>query len=676
MRHERELLVRPWLPCPELAQREDEENNGWNRRRFRRMRAEIAVFPDGDVLGVTVYKPSGEPEARYWTSKTQHGLDVFRKDRYNYSHEREPGRMYGGMLDSDRHIVTTYGGESLYGYDNEERLVLDYVGGGRDFDEALCRYQMQQTERRRERKKDKIRDEIRKRFAGVEPPPEAFLQWCRDVLMAGNRYLWFEEAGKRETAALCSHCGETVTVRRPYKEHGEGVCPACGSHCTYRSGKKMARKYGESYEAEAASMEAWGETEILIRCYKVLLEFRGGLKGKGPPIGRLSLWEETRRYVNRTDGSSTAYYTRIPCGVTLDGFGAQPIYYGGKMARLWPEGIQEIRAGTPLRYIPIEELEGVTLEVDYVWKRAAERPVVEYLIKMGLHNLAGYLLRAEVTNRVSTVMELNGRTPAELLRVDKTDVRTLVDADPGAEALLIYRVLKKCGVRVDAEQLRQIDEMGLQHAHAAALCNMARRSSLGKALRYIRSQGENENRSCGRWQDYIDMAERLGKDTSNGMIAFPRDLDKAHDEAQKAVKLLDDAETDRSICRRAAKLAVWQWEFNGLCIRPAHSCAELRAEGEALSHCVGRASYAEKMAAGRTAIFFIRKKDEEETPYATLEIDLTTKRVIQCYGERDRYPGDRVKEFYKKWEERVVNGPQRDGKPAPYTRKATERRSA
>jgi len=74
MRHERELLARPWLPCPEIEQREDEVNNGWNRRSFRRMRAELAEFEDGNVLGVTVYDRKGKAEGRYWTSETQHGI--------------------------------------------------------------------------------------------------------------------------------------------------------------------------------------------------------------------------------------------------------------------------------------------------------------------------------------------------------------------------------------------------------------------------------------------------------------------------------------------------------------------------------------------------------------------------------------------------------------------------
>jgi hypothetical protein len=60
--------------------------------------------------------------------------------------------------------------------------------------------------------------------------------------------------------------------------------------------------------------------------------------------------------------------------------------------------------------------------------------------------------------------------------------------------------------------------------------------------------------------------------------------------------------------------------------------AELKAEGKALHHCVG--TYAERVANGSTNIFFIRKAEQPDTPYYTLEIGQNGS-IVQCRGNKN-----------------------------------------
>ena len=55
---------------------------------------------------------------------------------------------------------------------------------------------------------------------------------------------------------------------------------------------------------------------------------------------------------------------------------------------------------------------------------------------------------------------------------------------------------------------------------------------------------------------------------------------------------------------------------------------EIRAEGEALHHCVG--GYVERVAKGETNIFFVRKADEPDKSYFTMEWNHN--KIIQCTG--------------------------------------------
>lgn len=74
-------------------------------------------------------------------------------------------------------------------------------------------------------------------------------------------------------------------------------------------------------------------------------------------------------------------------------------------------------------------------------------------------------------------------------------------------------------------------------------------------------------------------------------------------------------------------------------------------EGKILDHCVG--SYAKRHADGQTTIFFIRKTDDPETPYYTLEYDFECMCILQNRGFKNCAPPEEVRAFAEKWNERV-----------------------
>ena len=62
-------------------------------------------------------------------------------------------------------------------------------------------------------------------------------------------------------------------------------------------------------------------------------------------------------------------------------------------------------------------------------------------------------------------------------------------------------------------------------------------------------------------------------------------------------------------------------------------------EGRSLHHCVGRNdTYMKKMADGISWILFLRKKENLDRPYYTIEISLKDDHIIQFYSEYDRQP--------------------------------------
>ena len=94
---------------------------------------------------------------------------------------------------------------------------------------------------------------------------------------------------------------------------------------------------------------------------------------------------------------------------------------------------------------------------------------------------------------------------------------------------------------------------------------------------------------------------------------------------------------------------------NGLVLVVPQNINEIKAEGEALHHCVG--SYVDKVARGETSIFFIRKVQEADKPYFTMEFN--NNHVIQCRGLHNcGMPPDVeafIKVFEKKMQETAMN---------------------
>lgn len=80
----------------------------------------------------------------------------------------------------------------------------------------------------------------------------------------------------------------------------------------------------------------------------------------------------------------------------------------------------------------------------------------------------------------------------------------------------------------------------------------------------------------------------------------------------------------------------------------AKSPSELVHEGDFLHHCVGRMNYDQKFAREESLIFFVRNKENIQTPFVTLEYSLKNHKILQCYADHDTKPEDNVLDFVNK----------------------------
>lgn len=168
---------------------------------------------------------------------------------------------------------------------------------------------------------------------------------------------------------------------------------------------------------------------------------------------------------------------------------------------------------------------------------------------------------------------------------------------------------------------------------------------------------------CWRWdiyRDYIDAVVYLGLDLKDTKNAFPQDLMRMHDlriDEMHSKKAEEDKKAQAELYARfeSAAEALKRFEIAGaFCIVIPTSPADLKKEGDALHHCVGKMGYDKKMADGRSFIAFLRNPDDMKKPFVTLEYNLQNKRLQQCYADHDKKPQEDVEAFAQEWAEKVT----------------------
>lgn len=74
---------------------------------------------------------------------------------------------------------------------------------------------------------------------------------------------------------------------------------------------------------------------------------------------------------------------------------------------------------------------------------------------------------------------------------------------------------------------------------------------------------------------------------------------------------------------------------------------ELKFEGKVMGHCVGGSNYKQKLKNKLSLILSIR--DQKNEPHVTIEIDISSRTVVQQYGKSNKEPVKKYRDFIKEF---------------------------
>lgn len=441
--------------------------------------------------------------------------------------------------------------------------------------------------------------------------PDDFIQWCEAELMQG-KYLFFSNKAKGERKVYCTACQSTYEESAEIHHEAEGVCKHCGTHAIYH-----AERYHHTIKEEhLATVCSRSGNTLLIETREVLRKFDDELKPKYYISGLENILvfpEEKKhkiyRYCLRNIYGTYDWYRYID----------ELSRYNGK---LYDRNLQRV---FPAHYIKDVErvAQGYAGEINTtnLLINLTLIPQTEYLLKMGMTKLAA---------QAEKIKFRNGRGFSDVMGVPPhyKDIYKRLNISISEHEM----ICRMKGI-ITESQLVTMRKYGLTAPYLVEGMMEKYDSSLDKILNYLKKQmisigHKDMNETARYWIDYLDMAENervLTKDTK-----FPPNLKLEHDRLTDMINERKDRERAEKLEREAKEAAERLERFEKMAercqtkkyiIQIPKVADDLVREGQALHHCVGNGTYWARHARGTSLICFIRKKQEPDTPYFTMEIN-------------------------------------------------------
>lgn len=294
----------------------------------------------------------------------------------------------------------------------------------------------------------------------------------------------------------------------------------------------------------------------------------------------------------------------------------------------------------------------------------------KYCAYDGQVDILKYLAMYEKNPKVELVAKLMGtRFAASKMIVskvnkDKNFVFWLRDHKQEIEHETIPVVLKAYNDKISIKDAnKEIDLMNwfkqeVRYSYSRnkqALSKFYSSSDKGQKAKIIRYLKYNDI-SPDHYADYLNALKELNIDMSDTKNIFPKDF-KYWSEVRinqfATLQAQRDASKYRELSKKmlavAQKYAALTIEGEQFVVLIADSKPALIKEGTALHHCVGKMDYDQRIIKEQSLIFFIRRAENKDKPFVTVEFSIPEKRILQCYGVRDSKPDKEVLDFVGAW---------------------------
>ncbi len=539
----------------------------------------------------------------------------------------------------------------------------------------------------RERKESRRLARMKELMARIPALPEGIRGWVHE--REGAQDFAFHD--KNTGMWHCTACGAGYakeglrTAEGKVAAHNQyATCPNCGKRiqAKTRTGHMEAKSHFLLLQPVDAYMG-------VARFFDVMLYWDGtGRRVRLSEAVRVALY----RMGYQPKYTGKIYYNQNTTERTWDEGKACFDYKGNPASRrtygcfLYPEGIAGALAQTAWQdWAAVFQMlaeGGQKLDYDRLMRVQDEGRVIG-LVEMLYKGRFYRLLRETAAGismwygRYTGLLDPDGQTVTEVFGIrDRQRVYRIREADGGEGMVEWMRHEEGSGGRIPQEMLIWLDG---EHIRPKDTEFLAGRMSTVQVKNYVLRQqaggyrGKKAKDILEQWADYLSMCGKLGKHTDDVMVYRPGDLKRRHDEAvaecerrRMEWEMERDAEMARQeACRMRERFPGAEEVLAGIrgkygysngeyTIRVPESLMEIMQDSRALHHCAGASDrYFDRIVQRETYICFLRRADEPDKPYYTIEVE-PGGTIRQHRGMYDEEPDiEKIRPFLREWQEAI-----------------------
>ena len=457
-----------------------------------------------------------------------------------------------------------------------------------------------------------------------------------------QEYLWFNMP---DGEAYCTACRQEMPRPKEARHKEYTHCPACGRIVQARSEKISHSNLRQEFYAVQWQKSVLEKDVLVMIGFFCDADYRRNAKAEKQIIpvlidifryGKSAVRYQRCAYGYEGTGKCTWYKRRNVAAIGS-------AYFGMKKPEIIFSERRFMRAleGTPFKgayetIIESERQQGIIRRGDMseLISHIARKPWIEYMIKAGFPKVA----ESAIGTIEGGLLAYRKKTVREIMKLSTDRYAELKGKRADITSGTLW-VIQKCdaqGVRIKLAEAERLSKKIPHHRRDRLMDGVTR-----EAVRYML----REENDLIELLDYWEMARNAEMDLRDPEVKYPRRLTEAHDRLADALEAERERnryaiyapraeKNQRKLDERMQALErKYCFSANGLVLRPARTLMELINESNALSHCV--ASYIEGYAEGRTDICFLRRAEEPDRPWRTIEISPRTGEVIQDRGKRN-----------------------------------------
>lgn len=476
----------------------------------------------------------------------------------------------------------------------------------------------------------------------------------------GNENFFMVPDREDKQKAICSRCGKHIVLAKFKLSHKDRTtCPKCGADGevvhAWRRARTQAKYYFTYFERALYDKEAIIARSFAV--YRCICTDTGEIFDDYVPREYYLMRKgEAIHWTHECDFWGHEWWSKRRSLYSKD----YVMELSGYQVCLGLDRLKPLLKDSWLKYSQLDafiRLTGAEDAFRYI-VLYQKHPQLEYIMKMGLWNIIAEGLRC---HSFRSIFNWKGKTPKDLFGVPigKGDMLALsalaVDMDTFHLALYLkknsrFSLTDLAQKRKELERLSNFDTCKrFDTLKGYGVC-------AEETLKYILRQQQKKTRYQSirgvliDWMDYLKDCNELGLSLEDTAVLKPHDLQQAHQNIIAQLKIKADEELDKQMAKLKEERKRYNFAAGGFIAKVAENSTELIVEGKVLHHCVG--TYADSHAKGKCTIILIRRLEEPEVPFYTMELVGPEKRIIQVRGNHNCGMTHEVEAFvesYKKY---------------------------